>query len=753
MIVGGGAQQIIVSLLLWVCTWLALCASDVDICSARIVDYYTGQGAERAHPLMQRSLQQLNTTVEEYIGKLDEDGSWPDIDYAQQSMNAWTPLNHYRRLRAMAQGYCCKGQSFYQDKALLAQITQALTFIQSKISTAQDIKHWWYLNIGVPHEYGPTLLLLRGHIDEALFQEALTSLNAFTRRCQGAGAANNMKFAISQLYRLLLKGNEKGISNVKKVLDKYLVQKPIGDGIQEDGSFHSHGALVYMGGYGESFARSASTYCFFTAGTAFQPDQEKLDVLMEYVAEGIVWTIYHQWFDPVVEGRGLTRKLNNAEQALTTILLFANTPGRFQGRFIAVSKEIIKVKDSFSVMQAANAVRVADSPIAAAWPSGHKHFNCSDLTVHRRQDSYFSVHMFSNRTICGDKANKEGNKLWNLYDGNTYIALSGDEYYRDNRLPTLNWLRLSGTSAEQRDYKSSWKRYYCKGFRAFVGGASDDQNGVSAMDFVDVEMGQKASDPMAKKSWFFFDNDIVCLGSGIRCERNNPLETIVNQRPLDQADAPLYVNGRKQEHTVGWKLRSGDVRSAWCDSIGYTFPSGGTVLIDRSLQEGTWKNLNGPANTDTTVYKTPYITLAMPHQTPISDGRYAYTIHLNAAQEDMKTLVETLPYKVIQHDATVHAVAHTPTQSQGMVFWQAGSCGSFRVDRPCIIYAAQNDKIHTIALSEPTHGEDAVTVVYNRKLKALAVPEAVTVTTQGDQTMLTFNVKLGRNYICTFSGE
>ena len=51
-----------------------------------------------------------------------------------------------------------------------------------------------------------------------------------------------------------------------------------------------------------------------------------------------------------------------------------------------------------------------------------------------------------------------------------------------------------------------------RGTSTFAGGVSDSIYGVSAYAYMDNYAGVNTG---AKKAWFFFDNEVVCLGSGI----------------------------------------------------------------------------------------------------------------------------------------------------------------------------------------------------------------------------------------------
>ena len=98
-----------------------------------------------------------------------------------------------------------------------------------------------------------------------------------------------------------------------------------------------------------------------------------------------------------------------------------------------------------------------------------------------------------------------------MSDGCTNIVTQGNEYA--NIFPAWNWRRIPGTTAPQLDTipmaASDWQT---RGTSTFAGGVSDSIYGVSAYAYMDNYAGVNTG---AKKAWFFFDNEVVCLGSGI----------------------------------------------------------------------------------------------------------------------------------------------------------------------------------------------------------------------------------------------
>ena len=95
----------------------------------------------------------------------------------------------------------------------------------------------------------------------------------------------------------------------------------------------------------------------------------------------------------------------------------------------------------------------------------------------------------------------------------------------------------------------------------------------------------------AKKAWFFFDNEVVCLGSGINSTSYAPVYTTINQCLLD--DKNILLSQNKQQTTIkkgefsydspDWVLHNG---------IGYIFPQGGRIFLCNQQQTGSWYDIN-----------------------------------------------------------------------------------------------------------------------------------------------------------------
>ena len=236
-----------------------------------------------------------------------------------------------------------------------------------------------------------------------------------------------------------------------------------------------------------------------------------------------------------------------------SLVFLANTDNPRKNDFIgSVKTMLVTWTKKFAPYQAPLVANVMQSTVPAAGPMGHKHFWRSDYTVHRNTNWFASVRMLSDRVSPGEF----GKKTWHVSDGRTYVVVEGNEYLRDDILATLDWSRLPGTTGYcPTSYAPGLltEGVKSRGTRSFVGGVSLGKLGVSAMDFEGIQSGLTA-----KKSWFFFDDEIVCMGADINGDTRTA-ETIVNQWPLPELTTPLHVDGTPMPAFDGWESTLSDI--------------------------------------------------------------------------------------------------------------------------------------------------------------------------------------------------
>jgi hyaluronate lyase len=389
---------------------------------------------------------------------------------------------------------------------------------------------------------------------------------------------------------------------------------------------------------------------------------------------------------------------------------------------------------------------IEDSPIAAALPVGHRHYWESDYTIHRGGDYFASLRMFSDRTRAAELINGEGLNCWHLSDGLLWVFLHGGDYVTHDVLPTLDWLRLPGTTVERRELKPA-EGYDAKprpADRAFVGDAFTKDRGVSAM-----ELAAAASPLTAKKSWFFFGDEIVCLGSNIDDPADFPAETIVNQWPLTDPAAPLTVDGKVQPPSLPWHAVLADPKWAHCDGIGYYFPEPAQLQVQRAIQTGAWRSMTETGSEATQA--NPFLTLWFDHGTQAKAATYAYAILPAKTAAQTQAYAASTPITVLAHNGTVHAVQQNARHAVGAVFWAPGSVGKLSADRACIAYYEETAEGLTLAVSDPTHQISTFHITIDEPLTPVQLPPEVTSMIADGRTILTYRAEKGRNYLVSLA--
>jgi chondroitin AC lyase len=259
--------------------------------------------------------------------------------------------------------------------------------------------------------------------------------------------------------------------------------------------------------------------------------------------------------------------------------------------------------------------------------------------AHHRPGYFAATRMNSVRTANTDGlTNGENKKSHHLADGVLYLSHDGGEY-RDI-YPVWDWHKIPGTTAEQNTVLDPKKvRRMCS--TRFVGGVSDGTYGLAAMDLGVGELN-------AKKAWFYFDTEIVCLGAGIDSSTSNPVATSVNQCLLR---GPVRLSGDRgsAEAPRGEHALPG-VRWVWHDRFGYVFPT----------------STNGPGS-DSPITKDVF-SLSIDHGIGPENGGYTYIVVPAASVEQTASVASKLPVEIVSNTAKQQAVWHPGLQILSVAF-------------------------------------------------------------------------------------
>lgn len=209
--------------------------------------------------------------------------------------------------------------------------------------------------------------------------------------------------------------------------------------------------------------------------------------------------------------------------------------------------------------------------------------------------------------------------------------------------------------------KFQWARFSPQ---YFVGGVSlEGKHGLYSMVYDDVRQSNKLK---ANKSYFFFDDEVVALGSAIQNTHDSyDAHTTLFQNELASVDQPLFLNG---ESKIGLGLKDELTGGEACyltDAVGngYVLPDAKGLCVTRAEQISV-----KDGNTDLTT-KGNYAKAWINHG-KTENGSYEYLIYVGGA-EKVKAMTgkPELPYTVQQQDNVAHIVFHEAKKLKGYSFF------------------------------------------------------------------------------------
>ena len=278
-------------------------------------------------------------------------------------------------------------------------------------------------------------------------------------------------------------------------------------------------------------------------------------------------------------------------------------------------------------------------------------------------------------------------------DGSTNIQRSGSEYF--NIMPVWEWDKIPGTTA--RDYATDQPttvQWGEAGSTSFVGGVSDGVYGVTTynMDYNEVK---------AKKSYFFFDKEVVCLGAGISSSAAENITTTLNQSWL--VNKICFASADKIE-TVKKVQNISNPNWVWHDSTGYFFPAPAEVTVSAQTQKGSWATINASRSKEE--IKGDVFKLWINHNAKPANAGYAYIVVSDISLAAMKAYKPST-IKILQNNSAIQAVKQEDLNMFQIVFHEAGNISteglSLAVDNPCVVLIKDLGTSNaTIWVADPT---------------------------------------------------
>jgi chondroitin AC lyase len=633
---------------------------------------------------LKKPLRGIDKAAERNLSTQQPDGSWKGLDYRDTAITNWPPNKHLLNLETIIQAYIEKNSRYYGDDQVFDHISKGFKYWYSSDPKSSN---WWHNEIATPQALGEMLILMRygnKQLDAVLQAKLIERMKRGD--VEAKTGANKTDIALHYFYRALL-------TDDKPLLDKSVAELfyPVQlvyqkEGLQHDYAYLQHGPQLQISSYGAVFITGVLKLANYVRDTPYAMSAQKLELFSKYYRDSYLKAIRGSYMDFNVEGRGISRP---------DILSKNGEKGRLE---VAKKIDPAHADDWNAAIARTDRAKNPDYKIIPY----HKQYWTGDYTLHLRPAYSFNVRMVSSRTKRSEAGNKENLLGRYLSDGATNIQLRGPEYY--NIMPVWEWDKIPGVTS--RDYKVDrplTKFWGEDGSNNFAGGVSDGVYGASAyaLNYDSLE---------AKKAWFFFDHEVVCLGAGINSTTPENITTTLNQSWLN--GPVLGIAGRKtdqgqtrviKEKTGGWLLH---------DGIGYYFPAGGDITLSTNRQKGNWYRINNShskVEVSGDVFK-----LWLNHGSKPVNARYAYVVLPGMSnQEEMKAYNGTA-LKIISNTSDLQAVYHQALNMAQVVFYTPGTITipgmEIKTDKPCLLLVRNVNGKPVISVADPLQKEKMVTL-------------------------------------------
>lgn len=634
-----------------------------------------------------------DTRVKVVMNKLDADGRFDDIDYADLSRTAGFPQRyHTYNLVTLAKAYQNEDSQYYHNPKLKEAVRRAF-------------RHWvdhdyfgdnWHNNqISTPTNLVNLMLIMGDDLPQDKVEQAQPIIGRAHMKASGARPSGDRIVIAGILAKnLLFTGDTDRFAEIIKLIEGEVKFSTGERGMQHDYSFHHRVDRVNNTtsyGYGK-YANAFGEWSYYVANTKYAFSVDKINHLVDYYLDGVYkQLVYGVYTDVSVKNRSITQKASFGPRGVTEIeRLLASTDYRKDEL-----QEIMRLRKGQA--------KPSQSFCKFFWQTEH--------FVVQRPEYYTTVRMFSTRNRNMEQPyNGPGKTTHHRADGTNYLMLKGNEYH--NIWPVYDWQKISGTTILQKPELYGPGEIQKDGLTEFVGAVTDDRNGAVAFDFKSPH-----DKTLAKKAWFFFDDEYVCLGTGITSDRALPVVTTVNQ-VLMKSDVTVMQGGSLQTLPPG-RRELQDVKWVYQDEVGYLFPQPATVHISNQTEQGRWSDITDQKHISKEIVSKDVFMLWFDHGRRPRHASYQYIVVPNVSRQDVQQSADKNRHvEILANTDELQAVKHHGLGLCQIVFYQAGeieiSAGA-RIrseSQGMVMLKLKDDRVVEMTLSDPSRklGQLKITV-------------------------------------------
>ncbi|MBE6732064.1 MAG: hypothetical protein E7564_10280 [Ruminococcaceae bacterium] len=750
---------------------------------------------------MKAKLKSIEKTAEKLINTMNRGENIPILWGTEKPTLSHELMDQYSMLSVVAKAFGTYGTKYYKDEKVKADILFALRWMYENMYGVAELEergwrsihafNWWYWYCGAPECLTDTILIMEEYLTKEqvndymmLFKWLLDNwrLEYTQDQCSGRMAVGTKAALILEdPERLTISSNDYHI-----MLDIVLT----GPGTHTDYCNYQHG-LPYNLSYGFSNLHRVLRVGANLAGTPLEFASHRYYnqfMLFKYMFDA---AIFRGRGFKSFKGRGVTDfEIGSGVEAGSLIVPMIGNYGPeeddFIRRFIKYSmvtpenKEKLKNAASISAYKTINDIFLDESlPNENTRKFAHAWFS-ADRAAQQRGNYAFSLAMPSYRHPsyeCINHCNKTG---WYTGDGSLmlYTVSDPEEYNGENFVLNERYAaKVPGTTVDMRKREAvsiseGWypsdEKVGCMDFdKEFIVAGMDytSYNMPEAENKVDKGHGggnpKFINDLVAKKAYFMFDKECVCIGAGINSTMESDIVTTVENHRLFKllnnklGDDVISVNGEILENTLYEKTYENPKFARMEDLAGYVFFDAENVSVskytfayDKEIAAEYNKEAYVP---DVTKEPRPFMEIAINHGKNPVNASYAYAVLPYASESLLKAYSDKPEIEIISNTDKIQSVRKESLGITGIIFYDAAECANIKVNTASIVTYKELDGKFKIKVAEPTNKVDTITVEIDKKLKLISCANRYEIKC-GEKTTLTLNIALsqGEGYEAEF---
>ncbi len=702
-------------------------------------------GGYRADSALHRSmLKKINDDCKLWWGRINRTKKNPfGLNYP---INGTYMIDMYEHMVCMARGYATPESDYYKNEQLCEDIIYCLEYMWENYYGGTTSKmpagtNWHDSFVEAPLLMTICLLAVR----DSLEYEQIDHLTDWMDYLQNespytTGTSANL---INQTRWIVLSAAlQKDGLRIRKAIgkladDMFRITTQM-NGVYADGSYIFHDDVPYTTGYGADILSSMSYVVYVVADTEYAFSEEQINMQIDWVFDVFEPIMWRGNAMSAVSGRMIWSNPSEAARAHYTIngmVRIAEYAGERAGQVKSLLKyylteNTLRYENNLSMSTAGLIMdlRNDDSIQPAADRVGAKVFNkMARLTTHR--GDFASMLAMSSPIVSRyehfiwSSTSQENPYAWYKGAGMLYVYADSLTQFDQAFHRYINPYRIPGTTVDTRtrNADNNTKIYNQSDF---AGGVQMDIYAAAGFQY-DNKNGDFDSDLVAKKSYFFFDNEYVMLGADITSTKDEGVITTVENQKLASSAIKMYLNDNEEAVTA--------TKDTLVEGVKYAYISKYGSIVFPEKQELTVKLASNSG--------TRFAEIFFDHGVNPTEDTYSYIILPLASREEGKAYYEKPDVEILSNTKEIQAVRENKLGMTGIVFWTATEFDGITPDFACTMLVKDTEGGMDIAVSDPTTKLSGNhTIVLDGVYTLDGAHDKVTVSADGGKTTVTIDM-------------